>query len=247
LVSVIFANNEIGSINPIGEIGSICQESGVPFHTDAVQAAAHGAISVKEMNIDLMSVGAHKFYGPKGVGALYIRRGTLMEPILHGGHHERNMRAGTENVAGIVGMAHALELSMQESPGEQERIRSLRDRLEKGIRKNIEAVSVNGEGAQRVPNVLNVNFEYIEGESLLLSLDLEGIACSTGSACASGSVGSSHVLKAMCVEPLAAQGAIRFSLGHQNTEAEIDRVIETLPRIVARLREMSPVWQKRRK
>ncbi len=256
LVSIMHANNEVGTLQPIAETGRVVNEENARrldagkrrmyFHTDAVQTAGKMPLNVQELGVDLLSVSAHKFYASKGVGALYVRRGTVIQPILHGGHHENNMRAGTENVAGIAGMVRALELCAREYPAEQERIGALRDRLEHGIRGRIEAVSVNGEGAPRVPSVLNVNFEYIEGESLLLSLDLEGIACSTGSACASGSVGSSHVLKAMRVDPVAAQGAIRFSLGHQNTEAEIDRVLETLPGIVGRLRAMSPVWKNRK-
>jgi cysteine desulfurase len=254
LVSVMHANNEVGAIQPIKEIGQIIaaenanrNNPGMPqvyFHTDAVQSAGKIKLNVNELKVDLLSVSAHKFYGPKGVGMLYVRRGTNMTPLFHGGHHEHNRRAGTENTAGIVGMAKALEMSNNEMEVEQSRQRSLRDGLEKGIVAAIPEVSVNGAGEGRVANVLNCSFQAIEGEGLLLSLDLEGIAVSTGSACASGSSEPSHVLKAMCVDTALAQGTVRFSLGRHTSDEDITYVLEVLPRVVARLRSMSPLWKR---
>jgi cysteine desulfurase len=257
VISIMHANNEVGTIQPIAEIGRIVQEENVRrsetgghrlyFHTDAVQTAGKLKIDVQAMGVDLLSLSAHKFYGPKGVGVLYLRRGTRIQPILHGGHHERNLRAGTENLPGIMGMVKALELAAAEREKEQNRLAVLRDRFEKGIQNAIEAVRFNGQGAARVAGVANVSFQFVEGESMLLSLDLEGIAASTGSACASGSLETSHVLKAMCVEPTTAQGTLRFSLGHQTTDEDIDHVLAVLPRIVGRLREMSPLWKNQHK
>jgi cysteine desulfurase len=248
------ANNEVGAIEPIAEIGQIIaaenanrNHPGQPqvyFHTDAVQSAGKIKINVNELKVDMLSISAHKFYGPKGVGMLYVRRGTNLTPLLHGGHHEHNRRAGTENISGIVGMAKALEMSVQEIDIEQARQQVLRDRLQQGILSAIPEVVVNGSGNERVANVLNCSFQAIEGEGLLLSLDLEGIAVSTGSACASGSSEPSHVLKAMCVDTALAQGTIRFSLGRHTTNEDISYVLEVLPRVVARLRSMSPLWKK---
>jgi cysteine desulfurase len=254
LVSVMQANNEVGAIEPISEIGQIIDAENanrnhpgqpqVYFHTDAVQSAGKIKINVNELKVDMLSISAHKFYGPKGVGMLYVRRGTNLTPLFHGGHHEHNRRAGTENISGIVGMAKALELATKEIDVEQLRQRSLRDRLQQGILSSIPEVVVNGSGNERVANVLNCSFQAIEGEGLLLSLDLEGIAVSTGSACASGSSEPSHVLKAMCVDTALAQGTIRFSLGRHTTNEDISYVLEVLPRVVARLRSMSPLWKK---
>jgi cysteine desulfurase len=213
----------------------------------AVQTAGKLKIDVQELHIDLLSVSAHKFYGPKGVGALYLRRGTPIVPQMHGGHHEHNLRAGTENVAGIIGMTAALERALAHREQEQARLRRLRDMLEQGIRGRMPRVQVNGDPDERLGGISNISFEFVEGESLLLSLDLAGIAASSGSACASGSSEPSHVLKAMGIDPVVAQGTLRFSLGHANTEDDIAYVLETVPDIVARLREMSPLWREYRK
>jgi cysteine desulfurase len=253
LVSIMHANNEIGTIQPIAEIGRLLAEVNrertgtnlprIHFHTDAVQTAGKLAINVQELGVDLLALSAHKFYGPKGVGALYIRQGTVIAPQMHGGHHERNLRAGTENVPGIIGMTKALAVALGRRDEENARLQKLRDRLQKGILETVPAVKLNGHPTERIPGILNVSFNFIEGESLLLSLDLEGIAASAGSACASGSMGSSHVLKAMNVDPVTAQGTIRFSLGHANTDQDIDHVLAVLPRLVQRLRDASPLWQ----
>lgn len=257
LVSVMHANNEVGTIQPIAEIGRFLAEENkkrfeqgaarIYFHTDAVQSAGKLEINVGELGVDLLSVSAHKFYGPKGVGMLYIKRGTPVLPLLYGGHHERNLRPGTENVAGIVGMAAAWGLCAAEMLPEQKRLAALRDRFEGWVTQNIPDVKVNGDISNRVSSVANISFEFIEGESLLLSLDIEGIAVSTGSACASGSLETSHVLKAMCVRPEVAQGTVRFSFGHGNSEEDVDYLIKILPAVVKRLREISPIWKNRSK
>jgi|YelNatPaOPRAMG01_1025707.scaffolds.fasta_scaffold00021_66 cysteine desulfurase len=239
LVSVMHANNEVGTVNPIARIGAICRERGILFHTDAVQSFCKLPIQVREMNIDLASFSAHKIYGPKGVGALFVRRGVRFLPLLHGGEHERNRRAGTENVPGIVGFAKAVELALAEREEECQRLTRLRDRLWEGIRRRIERVHLNGHPTERLPGTLNVSFEGVEGESILLSLDLKGVAASSGSACTSGSLSPSHVLAAMGIPPELAQSAVRFSLGRSNTEEDIDYTVEILPEIVARLRQMS--------
>lgn len=251
LVSVMHANNEVGTIQPIAEIGGLIAAenkkrfdqglSKIYFHSDAVQSAGKLPIDVREMGVDLLSISAHKFYGPKGVGALYVKRGTPIIPVLHGGHHERNIRAGTENVAGIAGMAEALRLCVSEMAAEGARVGKLRDRFEGWVKENIPNIKINGSPDNRVSSVSNISFEFIEGESLLLSLDIEGIAVSTGSACASGSLETSHVLKAMCVRPEVAQGTVRFSFGHSNTDEDVDYLIKILPPVVKRLREMSPL------
>jgi len=252
LVSVMHANNETGTIEPIKQIGGVIREENenryrkqlprIYFHTDAVQSCGKINVDVQELGVDLLSLSGHKFYGPKGVGALFIRKGTYIEPVQHGGHHERNLRAGTENIAGIAGMVKALELDLGEMSAEQVRLSGLRDMLEKGIKDSIPEIEINGHHVERLANTLNVSFRHIEGESILLSLDLEGIAVSTGSACASGSSEPSHVLKAMGCDPEAAQGAVRFSLGRQNSEEDIRRILEVLPKTIDRLRSMSPVW-----
>jgi cysteine desulfurase len=243
LVSIMLANNEIGTIQPIAEIGKLLKGKGIIFHTDAVQAAGKIAIDVNQLNVDLLTISAHKMYGPKGTGALYIRQGTKIDPLLHGGHHEYTRRPGTENIAGIVGLAKALTLACAEIPEFTSRMTKLRDKLEKGIKDKISDVQLNGHPAKRLPNLLNMSFKYVEGESILLALDLKGIAASTGSACTSGSVEPSHVLLAMHVPPEIAQGSLRFSLGRVNTEEDIDYVIETLPPIIQKLREMSPLYK----
>jgi cysteine desulfurase len=255
LISIMHANNEVGTIEPIEEIGLIAADENkrrtaakspvwLYVHTDAVQTTGKIPIDVRALGVDLLSLSAHKFYGPKGVGALYVKKGTRIQPILHGGHHERNLRAGTENVAGIAGLAKALELAVADMQSEQKRLEGLRDQLEIGITQRVQSIKVNGDKAHRMASVTNISFAYIEGEGILLSLDLAGIAASTGSACASGSLEPSHVLKAMCVETTLAQGAVRFSLGHQNTQADIEYVLQTLPPIIERLRSMSPLYQK---
>jgi cysteine desulfurase len=242
LVSTMLANNETGTVEPIAELAAIAREKKIMFHTDAVQAVGKIPVNVNDLNVNLLTISAHKIYGPKGIGALHIRKGTRITPLLHGGHHERNRRAGTENVAGIVGFAKAMELAYKELPTEPARLAALRDRLERGIRERIRHVRTNGSVEHRLPNLLNMSFEFVEGESLLLGLDFKGVAVSTGSACTSGSLEPSHVLQAMGIPPATAQGSLRFSLGRANTEADIDYVIEVLPEIVERLRQMSPLY-----
>ncbi len=214
------------------------------LHTDAVQAAGKIAVDVKVLGVDLLTISGHKTYGPKGVGALYVRRNTRLQPLLYGGHHERDRRAGTENVAGIVGLGRAAELARQSLPAEAARLAALRDRLESGILQRVDETGVNGDPARRVPNTTNIRFDYLEGEALVIALDLKGIACSTGAACSSGAIEPSHVLTAMGLRPDQARASLRFSLGKQNTEAQVDRVLEILPGVVAQLRELSPVYKK---
>ncbi|TKJ45456.1 cysteine desulfurase NifS [Candidatus Aerophobetes bacterium Ae_b3b] len=247
LISVMHANNEVGTIEPISEIGEIAQKAGIYLHTDAVQTIGKIKVNVDDLKVDLLSLSAHKFYGPKGVGALYVRKGTRIYPLLHGGYQERRRRAGTENVAGIVGLGKAAEIAPKEMVQQSRRESNLRDRLEKMIRENINHCQLNGHPTQRLPNTLNISFEFIEGESLILNLDLKGIAASTGSACTSGSLESSHVLMAMGVAPEIAQGSIRFSLGRDNRKEDIDYTVENLVEIVTRLREMSPLFAGRKK
>ena len=242
LVSIMLANNEIGTIQPIKEIGKITKEKGVYLHTDAVQGVGSIAIDVCDMNIDLLSLSAHKFYGPKGIGALYIRKGTKMTPLLYGGAQERNRRAGTENTPGIVGLATAIELARSNMEENNQRLIKMRDRLIGGVMTKIDNVVLNGHPELRLPGNANLSFEFIEGESMLLSLDLKGIAASSGSACTSGSLDPSHVLLAIGLSHEIAHGSLRLSLGIDNTEEEIDYFLDTLPEIVARLREMSPLF-----
>ena len=242
LISVMHANNEVGTIEPISEIGEIARKTRIHFHTDAVQTIGKIKVNVDDLKVDLLSLSAHKFYGPKGVGALYVRKGTRIHPLLHGGYQERRRRAGTENVAGIVGMGKAAEIAPKEMVQQSRRESNLRDRLEKMIKQNINHCRLNGHPTRRLPNTLNVSFEFIEGESLILNLDLKGIAASTGSACTSGSLEPSHVLMAMGVPTEIAQGSIRFSLGRDTGKEDIDYTVEKLVEIVARLREMSPLF-----
>ncbi len=244
LISVMFANNETGTIFPIEEIGNIARQKGIIFHCDAVQAAGKVPIDVKKLNVDLLAISGHKFYAPKGIGSLYIRRGVKLRPLIHGGHQEKNRRAGTENVIGIVALGKACEIALRDMEKESQRILGLRRRLEEGILKTIKDVTINGHPESRIPNTTNISFHYIEGESLILNLDLEGIAASTGSACTSGTLEPSHVLMAMGIDPVVAQGSVRFSLGKWNTEEDIDRVLEILPGIVERLRSMSPLYRR---
>ncbi|OGS19707.1 MAG: cysteine desulfurase NifS [Elusimicrobia bacterium RIFOXYA2_FULL_40_6] len=250
LVSIMFANNETGVIQPIEEIGSILQtinskrKHPIVFHTDAVQAVGKVQINLKHLEIDLLSLSAHKINGPKGAGALYIRKGTKIQPLLHGGHHEKNIRAGTENVPGIAALGKASQIAKNNLENEIKHLSKLRNKLWKGISEKIENVNRNGHPEKCLPNTLSVSFEFIEGESLLLNLDLKGIAASAGSACTSGSMASSHVLSAMGVDPVKAQGSLRFSLGLNNTEEEINYIIETLPAIVKKLRSISPIFKR---
>jgi cysteine desulfurase len=242
LISVMWANNETGNLYPIEEIGAIARKYKVRFHTDAVQAVGKVPVDVQKANVDLLVLSGHKLGAPKGVGAIYIRRGTKMTPLLHGGHQERNRRAGTHNVAALVGLGLACELAGAEMDATMARVRRLREKLEQGIMNAIPDVKLNGHPTQRLPNTLNISFAYIEGESLLLNFDMKGVAASSGSACTSGSLEPSHVMGAMCVEITLAHSSTRFSLGRDNTEEEVDYVLEILPPIVQRLREMSPLY-----
>lgn len=245
LVSVMFANNEIGTIQPVREIASLCRSQGVLFHTDAVQAVGHIPIDVKEMGMDMLSLSAHKFRGPKGVGVLFIRKGVRIENLLHGGAQEKGRRATTENVPGIVGLGKAIELASQKMEKESARQSQLRDLLIKGLGEKIPEAVLNGaEGVQRLPNNVNMSFIGVEGETLLLDLDAAGISASTGSACSSGSLDPSHVLMAIGLDHEHAHGSLRMTLGDITTRDDIDYVIETLPGIINRRRQMSPLWEK---
>lgn len=243
LISIMYANNEIGTINPIKEIGEIAKAHKIAFHTDAVQAVGQVRIDVKEQNIDLLSLSGHKINGPKGMGVLYIRRGLKIENLIHGGAQERGRRAGTENVPGIVGLAKAMEIAYTDFDAKIEKMTVLRDKLIKNLTEKIPYTRLNGHPTMRLANNANIGVEYVEGESLLLLLDMNGISGSSGSACTSGSLDPSHVLLAMGIPHEKAHGSIRFTLGTQNTEEEIDRVIETMPMIVQRMRDMSPLWE----
>lgn len=244
LVSIMFANNEVGTINPIPEIGKVCHEAGVIFHTDAVQAVGHIPVNVQEMDIDLLSLTGHKFYAPKGTGALYIKNGIKCEKFMQGGAQERKRRAGTENVAGIVAMGKALELMIEEMDEETERITKLRDEMIK-LLLEIPYTKLNGHPEMRLPGNVNVSVEFVESEATLFSLDLAGIACSSGSACTSGSLESSHVLLAMGIAPEVAKGALRFTIGRYNTEADIKDTVEELKIVTERLRKISPLCPKK--
>ena len=244
LVSIMYANNEIGTIEPIAELGAIARARKVYFHTDAVQAIGNVPIDVKAQNIDMLSLSAHKFYGPKGVGALYIRKGVRIENLIHGGGQERKRRAGTENLAGIVGMGKSIELATADIAGHNEKIRAMRDRLIKTVLVEIPHTRLNGHPEKRLPGNFNVSFEFIEGESMLLWLDDEGICASTGSACTSGSLEPSHVLLATGVPVEVSHGSLRLTLGDANTEQDVDTVLAVLPKVVSRLRAMSPLYQK---
>ena len=242
LITIMYANNETGVIFPIPEIGEIARERGVTFHTDAVQAAGKLPIDLKTLNADLLTISGHKLYGPKGVGALFARRGVRLTPLIHGGHHERNRRGGTENVAGIIGFGKACEIALADMDHEITHLKALRDRLEKGILEKEDHVKINGAVDRRLPNTSNISYEFVEGESLLLSLDMKGVAASSGSACTSGSLEPSHVLLAMSLSHEMSHGSVRISLGKSNTEQEIDYLIEIMPPIVARMRSMSPLY-----
>jgi cysteine desulfurase len=241
LISIMIANNETGVLQPVEEIGKIAADANVYFHTDAVQAAAKIPIDVKKIGCNVLSISGHKMHAPQGVGALYVRKGTHLQPLFYGGRHERSRRAGTENVPGIVGLGKAAELAMQGfERGDNKKISTLRDRLQQGILAQVEDAAVNGDSAPRVPNTTNIYFDHIEGEAMVISLDLKGLAVSTGAACSSGAIEPSHVLTAMGLRPDRARASIRFSLGKQNTEEEIDIALALVPEAVARLRELSP-------
>jgi cysteine desulfurase len=245
LISIMHANNEIGTIQPITEIAKIAKEKGIYFHTDAVQTFGHIPIDVNQLGVDLLSTSAHKLYGPKGVGFLYIRKGTKIKSFMHGGDQENKRRASTHNVPGIVGFGKAVELAKELMDEEAKRLTYLRDKLINGILNKIEHTRLNGHPTKRLPNNVNISIEYIEGESMVLNLDLEGIACSTGSACTSSSLEPSHVLLAIGLSPEIAHGSLRFTLGRYNKEEDIDYVLEVLPKVVEKLRAMSPLYKKK--
>ncbi|MCI7029382.1 MAG: cysteine desulfurase NifS [Clostridium sp.] len=243
LVSIMFANNEIGTIQPIKEIGALCREKKVLFHTDAVQAVGSVPVDVKEMNIDLLSLAGHKLYGPKGIGALYIRRGVRIDNLIHGGGQERGRRAGTENIPGVVGLGKAIEIATENIEENRARLTVLRDKLIDGILERIPYARLNGpRGDKRLPGNSNISFEFIEGESILLSLDFEGICASSGSACTSGSLDPSHVLLAIGLPHEKAHGSLRTTLGAASTEEDVEKLLNELPPIIERLRNMSPLW-----
>jgi len=242
LITLMHSNNEVGTIQPVQEIGQIARTHGILFHTDAIQSVGKILVDVRSLGVDLLSISAHKICGPKGVGALFIKEGTLIEPLHHGGHHELNRRAGTENVSGIVGFGKASELAFEELLGNPDRVKPLRDYFWEKIQHGIDHVHLNGHPTQRLPNTLNVTFEFIEGESLVINLDLFGIATSTGSACTSGALEPSHVLLAMGVPALQAQGSLRISMGGDTTQEEVDQTVEALKETVRRLRSMSPFY-----
>lgn len=240
LITIMYANNEVGTIEPIAEIGKIARKKGIPFHTDAVQAAGALSLNVDELNVDLMSLSGHKFYAPKGIGILYVRKGTPLLPMQTGGGHEHNRRAGTENVPYIVGIATALKLAYEEFDSNNSHVKRLRDKLIQGILERIPNAYLTGHPTNRLPNNASFIFKNAEGESILLGLDLKGVCASSGSACTSGSLEPSHVLLAMGIPPEEAHGSIRLTLGRENTDEDVEYVLEVLPPIVQRLREMSP-------
>ena len=245
LITVMMANNETGVLQPVEEIGKLAAEAEVLFHTDAVQAAGKVPIDVKRMHCHALSISGHKLHGPQGTGALFLKKGTQLHPLFHGGRHERSRRAGTENVPGIVGLGKAAKLASESfNNGAIERLAAMRDRLQRVVLSCIEGTTVNGDGAPRVPNTANIRFDDIEGESLVIALDLKGLAVSTGAACSSGAIEPSHVLIALGLRPEQARASIRFSLGKQTTEEDIDFAIQLLPETVARLRELSPAYKK---
>ena len=245
LISIMMANNETGVIQPVEEIGRIAREADIFFHTDAVQAAGKVPIDVHKMDCDALSISGHKIHAPQGTGALFVKKGTLLQPLLYGGNHERQRRAGTENLPGIVGLGKAAEIAKnwlaQNGPDE---MAAMRDRLESGILRSVEDTGVNGAGAPRVPNTTSIYFDHVEGEALVIALDLKGLSVSSGAACSSGAIEPSHVLLAMGLSHDRARGSLRISLGKQTTSDEIDFAVEILPQTVARLRELSPVYQK---
>jgi cysteine desulfurase len=245
LVSIMMANNETGVLQPVEEIGAIAAEADVYFHTDAVQAAGKVALNVKRIGCDLLSISGHKIHAPQGVGALYVGKGTRLQPLFYGGRHERSRRAGTENVPGIVALGKTAQLAKEAfDRGDDKKMAAMRDRLEQGILAQVDEAGVNGEGAPRVPNTSNIHFDHIEGEAMVIALDLKGLAVSTGAACSSGAIEPSHVLIAMGLRPDQARASIRFSLGKQTVAEDIDFALALVPETVARLRELSPAYRK---
>ena len=245
LISVMMANNETGVLQPVDEIGKIASEASVLFHSDAVQAATKVPINVRQIGCDALSISGHKIHAPQGVGTLYVKKGTRIQPLFHGGRHERSRRAGTENVPGIVALGKAAEIAKEAlDRGDDRKIAAMRDRLEQGILAHVDEAGVNGDGSRRVPNTSNIHFDHIEGESLVIALDLKGLAVSTGAACSSGAIEPSHVLIAMGLRPDQARASIRFSLGKQTTETDIDFALALVPETVARLRAISPTYTK---
>ena len=245
LISVMMANNETGVLQPVAEIGRIAAEAGIVFHTDAVQAAGKVAINVNQIGCHALSISGHKIHAPQGVGALYVRKGTRLQPLFYGGRHERSRRAGTENVPGIVGLGKAAQLAKEAlDRGDDNKMAAMRDRLQQGILAQVEEAGVNGDGAARVPNTANIHFDHIDGEALVIALDLKGVAVSTGAACSSGAIEPSHVLVAMGLRADQARASIRFSLGKQTVAEDIDFALALVPETVARLRELSPVYRK---
>ena len=243
LISIMFANNEIGTIQPIQEIGALAKEKGILFHTDAVQAVGNIVIDVKKMNIDLLSLSGHKFYGPKGVGALYIRKGVKISSIIHGGQQERGKRASTENVPGIIGLGKAIELATQNLEEYNKKLIRLREKTIEGIMAKVPYIRLNGHRTNRLPGNVNISFQFIEGESLLLMLDMKGVCGSSGSACSSGSLDPSHVLMAIGLPHEIAHGSLRLTFGDGNTDEDVDYILEEIPKIVSRLRDMSPLYE----
>lgn len=241
LISVMHANNELGTLQPVEEMGRIAAEHGIPFHTDAVQSAGKVPLDVRKLGASLLSISAHKLYGPKGVGALYVRKGTPFRPFMYGGHHERDRRGGTENVPGIVGFGKAVDLALEGLAKDSKAVAVLRDRLEEGLLEKVPGTAVNGRRARRVPNTTSMRFGDIEGEGFVISADLRGVACSTGAACSSGSLEPSHVLSALGLSKEQARSTIRFSLGRYNSEEDVDYALEVIPQVVERLRSLSPV------
>lgn len=242
LVSIMHANNEVGTIQPLEKLCKITKEKGAYFHTDAVQSVGKMPVDVQKLNVDMLSMSGHKIYGPKGVGAIYIRKGTRINSWSHGGHHERSRRAGTENVPGIVGLAKTVEIAQRDMEQQSQQMKNLTEAFYQKVTQAIPDVILNGHLEKRIPNTLNLSFKAVEGESIILSLDLKGVAVASGSACTSGTLEPSHVLSAMGISPEIAQGAIRFSFGRENTMEDVDYVVEILPEIVSRLRAMSPLY-----
>ena len=247
LISIMHANNETGTVQPIAEVAEIAAAHDIPLHTDAVQSVGKLPLDVQELEVNLLSLSGHKLYGPKGIGALYIRRGTRLENLMHGGSHERNRRAGSENVPAIVGLGAAAQIAKTNRESHVEHLDCLARKLRDGLHERLDGLHENGHPDHCLPGTLNISFEFVEGESLILRLDMEGICVSTGSACTSGSMEPSHVLAALGLQPQLAQGTVRFSLGRDNTEAEIDEVIEKVPKIIEQMRGMSPEYNRKRK
>ncbi len=243
LISIMFANNEIGTVQPIKEIGAIAKEKGVLFHTDAVQAVGNVKIDVKDLNIDLLSLSGHKFYGPKGIGALYIKKGVKISSFIHGGHQERGKRASTENVPAIIGLGKAMELATANLDEYNKKLIELREKTIEGLFAKVPYIRLNGHRHNRLPGNVNISFEFIEGESLLLMLDMKGIYGSSGSACSSGSLDPSHVLLAIGLPHEIAHGSLRLTFGDENTQEDVDYILEVIPQMVTKLRDMSPLWE----